>query len=919
MGNKSTKSSLRNAIVILSISADPIQANDDKFWEQIWVEDTTKADEIIRGIRTQEIRMLRDGSPKNFAVLTYKMVERLSAATGTLCNTPSQQTAVINAARIMIRILPCVFEDRAWRNFFIENHIETDAETNALAGPKLIFPKKSDQERDYTSYLPGAINLCNTQISESRNIEEQTLEPNSLESATEKRVLEAESLLKTLILSICDLLFCPEFTVPSHSQGYLSNSIDGPPEDLKSLATCDYVWEPGVGFDSNINSTTYYDKSRSVLLRLLLTCLSTTLYETSSSCVYHRNHWIEVFVSKANRHALPLFTSLLNTIFSYNPTKLIPFNQFFFEDTREELVELSAQILISTLDYSSEAQSQPDSVEKNSENENLFIEYTSRIHRSEDFTFIIKGMIRLLNNRFEQGYLLGPNKELKFEQELLILNWKLCNLNKRFINHLLRTKDVLDIIIPILYHLNENFQDSSKSALMHIAVFNLLILSGERNFGVILNRAYTANSIIDLAVFTGSHADLMIVIFHKLILYGYNLNQLFDFLLTIIVNISPYLKTISMMASNCLIQLFEIFSSSSVVLTEPSYHQLVIFLLEIFNNIIQYQFDGNANLIYAIINKREVFSCLANMPTSQTSIQKELKRLTKIRNENLAKFSAAPNEALNNGNIADNSTKDHPISDGTDMNRGISLLATPDISDVTHPINPNLVPVTDKHDSSNQQPKRLELRSSSNEEKNQLLDDILAQTSTPPINVAQDSLIITIDEMNSAAESNLSSLIALTKRDDESKELHTASESADDCKNTKLADVASTSGTSTPDERDEGDERQAPIWRPTSKFLREWKKTLPLQTILRMIEVLKPQVDKLIEEKSGQCEVSEIVKFLQNGTLVGLLPVPHPILIRKYRTNEETKLWFRVCTWGVIYYRNPIWSSTEVKLIKLIK
>ena len=33
----------------------------------------------------------------------------------------------------------------------------------------------------------------------------------------------------------------------------------------------------------------------------------------------------------------------------------------------------------------------------------------------------------------------------------------------------------------------------------------------------------------------------------------------------------------------------------------------------------------------------------------------------------------------------------------------------------------------------------------------------------------------------------------------------------------------------------------------------------------------------------GLTDESEIIKFLQHGTLVGLLPVPHPILIRKYQ------------------------------------
>lgn len=89
----------------------------------------------------------------------------------------------------------------------------------------------------------------------------------------------------------------------------------------------------------------------------------------------------------------------------------------------------------------------------------------------------------------------------------------------------------------------------------------------------------------------------------------------------------------------------------------------------------------------------------------------------------------------------------------------------------------------------------------------------------------------------------------------------------------------------------------------------------------------------------GLTDESEILKFLQHGTLVGLLPVPHPILIRKYQANNGTSMWFRTYMWGIIYlrfvfqifflrqkvslsvsHRNvdpPIWYDTAVKLFEI--
>lgn len=81
-----------------------------------------------------------------------------------------------------------------------------------------------------------------------------------------------------------------------------------------------------------------------------------------------------------------------------------------------------------------------------------------------------------------------------------------------------------------------------------------------------------------------------------------------------------------------------------------------------------------------------------------------------------------------------------------------------------------------------------------------------------------------------------------------------------------------------------------------------WKSKLPLQTIMRLLQVLVPQVEKICIDK-GLTDESEILRFLQHGTLVGLLPVPHPILIRKYQANSGTAMWFRTYMWGVIYLR----------------
>lgn len=56
--------------------------------------------------------------------------------------------------------------------------------------------------------------------------------------------------------------------------------------------------------------------------------------------------------------------------------------------------------------------------------------------------------------------------------------------------------------------------------------------------------------------------------------------------------VSPYLKSLSMVAANKLLHLLEAFSTTWFLFSTVQNHHLVFFLLEVFNNIIQYQFDG---------------------------------------------------------------------------------------------------------------------------------------------------------------------------------------------------------------------------------------------------------------------------------------------------------------------------------------
>ncbi|KAM9832587.1 LOW QUALITY PROTEIN: protein HID1b [Neosynchiropus ocellatus] len=814
MGNSETKLHFRKAVIQLTTKTQPVEAADDAFWDQFWADTSTSVQDIFTLVPAAEIRAVREESPSNLATLCYKAVERLVCGADSGCPSDNERQIVLNCCRLLTRILPYIFEDADWRGFF-------------------------------WSTVPGA--------GRGRRREED------LDDDEDSRPL-AESLL----LAIADLLFCPDFTVNSHKKS------NDQAEEIHSLDSCEYIWESGVGFAQSPPPNYIHDQNRSELLKLLLTCFSEAMYLPPSSGSQTHNPWVDFFCSSENRHALPLFTSLLNVVCAYDPVGFgFPYNHLLFSDHRELLVEQAAQILIVSLEHDGRQSaggalqaakaSTSTAVEEQgmfrnsfaiirgnfnlkiqppSGPENLFVNYLSRIHREEDFSFVLKGLTRLLNNPLVQTYLPHSTKKIQFHQELLILFWRFCDFNKKFLFFVLKSSDVLDVLVPILFYLNDARADQSRVGLVHIGVFILLLLSGERNFGVRLNKPYSLRVPMDIPVFSGTHADLLVVIFHKIITSGHQrLHALFDCLLTIIVNISPYLKSLTMVAANKLLHLLEAFSSQWFLFSNMKNHHLVFFLLEVFNNIIQYQFDGNSNLVYTMIRKRTVFHQLANLPAETAAIQKALQRNKK---SGFSRTNSTDTESM------EGSRRAACAEPGT---LKASLEATPGLDKIT--------------------------------EKSRVSEDgtLVAVPNSPQLN-------------NSAVAAG---------SDTESNSERDLEVSRTESVRSRLSSVSSSS------------------WTPTPDWVLSWKVKLPLQTIMRLLQVLVPQVEKICIDK-GLTDESEILKFLQHGTLVGLLPVPHPILIRKYQSNAGTAMWFRTYMWGVIYLRNvdpPIWYDTDIRLFEI--
>jgi hypothetical protein len=380
------------------------------------------------------------------------------------------------------------------------------------------------------------------------------------------------------------------------------------------------VWAAGtgvqatqLGFDA---STRKYDKNRIEVLRLMLAACCDPLFSPADEYNPLASRWLAVATAADAPNAICLFHSLLNTILSFDPSQGVPYSSGF-SDSHVKLVELSAQVLCVLLDCGLPGSPEPvqDSggeplVEFETASKggfNIVRTLMARVDSSVELTFIFNGFARLLRNVYEgqTGYLPSSAPKLECFQELLVLLWKFLEENPLFMNHILTNCNVNELVVPICYLMYKSRRDPAQIGLVHICTFCLLKLSGERSFGVALNKPFTKKLPTDLPLFSGGHNDLLAITLHKLIVNGaYKLVPLYSCFLTIICNISPYWRSMSLVAAVKLVNLFELFSSPKFLYSGESAHRHLALLLEVFNNVIQYQYHGNTHLVYAIIRRK---------------------------------------------------------------------------------------------------------------------------------------------------------------------------------------------------------------------------------------------------------------------------------------------------------------------------
>jgi hypothetical protein len=208
------------------------------------------------------------------------------------------------------------------------------------------------------------------------------------------------------------------------------------------------IWETGVGSSTPIGSSRDNDMNRTEVLRLLTVLLSKSMYIGPSHILTKEDRWLNYMVAKIERKVVLAFLcSMINTSCKFNPMgwTAVPYNHIVFTDPREQLVSLCLRVLLIVLDYRSpstkqslqpqpsesaatsssaavdnmaakinvihiddddddEQVEQPNHVETM---ENAFRYYLSKLHRAQDFQFLIDGIYRILSSPMQVSCFLG--------------------------------------------------------------------------------------------------------------------------------------------------------------------------------------------------------------------------------------------------------------------------------------------------------------------------------------------------------------------------------------------------------------------------------------------------------------------------------------------------------------------------------
>ncbi|KAJ5562451.1 Nuclear pore complex component [Penicillium sp. DV-2018c] len=816
---------------------------DDPYWTRFW-ELPESTEDVFSLFTPADIRRTRDHSLPNFRTLILATTSRLVV----LKNHPSfpdpdlaPERHLLNCIRILTRLLPYVYESEQlelWEENFFWARRKKKTRRAQITG-EVLFDEADGEDGSETA-APRA------------------------EDYEDAKPL-AEELIDTLI----DLLFFADFTIPQLPTAKSKVSFS--------------IWQSGVGCNTAMGSNKALESNRCEILRLLLTLTGKAMFLPANTLPVQGVRAITYITTCQDKQAvLTLLCSLLNTAMKYNPASWrVPYDHVVWKDPREILVVYCLQLLLVLLLYPipEDGRGTPP--------KNYYRHYFGRLHRPQDFQFLVDGMTRILNQPMQATiyYLPGSQRSVKWAPEMLILFWETLQCNKRFRSFIIDSNRSHDFLVLCIFYAMEYRMDPSKQGLVRMCVFILQTMSAEPNFGKSLSKSFEAQETLPQSIrlpkFRGSYADYLIMSIHTLMTTSKgNLDTVYPALLIILNNIAPYIERISPSACSKIIQLFSSMSAPSFLLANETNHALLASLLDFINTILEHKFTDNPYLVYSVLKYRQRFEAVRTFTLE--SGQQEIERQNEKR-----KAASAPDV-----------TTSSAFSQSEDDLHTQSGARSP------------LTGIPEEHS-----PFAIGNDDSDNEQ-----EEEGAQTPS---------------QSSPSARTSRRTSIASTTDDNGAQQVRAMSEKARGKKpaghppfsrQNSVTSQTSMSALFTP---------SASGFTPTVPWLESWLPDLPLHTILTIISAIAPHIPETALANAASPEARTLIhnlpSFSDEPEVASIISDATPIRVQPFEWSALSMGWYESLLWGFIFSSEMVvgsasgatpgtvgvWNGTGIRLFRV--
>ncbi|KAJ5775510.1 uncharacterized protein N7511_000521 [Penicillium nucicola] len=829
---------------------------DDPYWARFW-ELPESTEDVFSLFTPADIRRTRDHALTNFETLLLAVTSRLNV----LRNHPSfpdpdlaPERDALNCIRVLTRLLPYVYEAEhleEWEDKFFWARRKRMTRQAQISGEVLFDDAQPEDEQDQTS--PRAADYEDTKPL-------------------------AEELIDTLV----DLLFFADFTIPRlpTAKGKVSYSI----------------WQSGVGCNTAMSSNKQLESNRCEILRLMLTLTGKAMYLPSSTLPVQGVKAITYITTCQDKQAvLTVLCSLLNTAMKYNPASWrVPYDHVVWKDPRQILVIYCVQLLLVLLLYPipEDGRGVPP--------KNYYRHYFGRLHRPQDFQFLVDGMTRILNQPMQAtaSYLPGSQKSVKWAPEMLVLFWETLQCNKRFRSFIIDSNRSHDFLVLCIFYAMEYRIDPAKQGVVRMCIFILQTMSAEPTFGKSLNNKFDAQETLPQSIrlmkFCGSYADFLIMSIHTLITTSKgNLDTVYPALLIILNNIAPYVEHISPSACSKVIQLFSSMSAPSFLLANETNHTLLASLLDFISIMLEHKFTGpfspifiqsteplltfadNPYLVYAILKYRQRFE--AARAFTLESGQQEIERQHERRKASTSDAPVSPTLSQSEEDLHTPSGARSPLTRIPEEHSPFSI-GDDDSDDEGEEHTPSQTPS--------------------------------AQTSR------RASMASTIDETGAQQVRGMSEKARGKKP--AGKPSFSRQNSMTSQTSISALFPASASG-----------------FTPTVHWLESWLPELPLHTVLTIISAIAPHIPDSALQSTASPEARTLIhnlpSFAEEPEVKGIISEPTPVRVQSFEWSALSMGWYESLLWGFIFSSEMVvgsagggtpgsvgvWNGTGIRLFRV--